>query len=558
VAYNTDIGLEDELREAILTGKLVDRRTGHREHDDPMRGAEWDARRTVAATLLADVLTLASNGARRPRALRLAGVRISGVLDLEAATLLCPLLLRDCFFEQPVNLAEAQAPAVRLPGCHIPALYAQQLETRGNLELNERFTAQGQVDLSGAHVGGTLNLIDAHLQANRDGSALFAEGLTVDGDMFCRGGFTANGEVDLMGAHVGGELSFSGSKLSNADGIALQAQAIEIGQDLKCRNDVTIEGMVSLLAAHIHGDLNLYQAHLANRDGPALFANGLTVDRNMDGSELTAQGQVDLSGAHVGGTLNLIDAHLQANRDGSALLLQQLQASVLLLQPQEPLDGLVDLTHARVGTLVDNEASWPQRLRVRGFVYDTLYEASTIRAAARLRWLKLDEEGYSPQPYEQLAAVYRRAGRDQDARTVALAKQRARRRALAKGHHGYRRLLARSRQAWSLLLDVLVGYGYRTWLAGLWLLGFVLAGWWIFDRAHLAHLLIAPKPPGERPLFNGGLYALDLLLPVGDLNYQDAWIARGWARGFWLTWILVGWVLTTAVLAAITGILKRD
>jgi hypothetical protein len=103
-----------------------------------------------------------------------------------------------------------------------------------------------------------------------------------------------------------------------------------------------------------------------------------------------------------------------------------------------------------------------------------------------------------------MMAVYRLAGRDQDARTIAIAKQRARRRTLP--------LPAR---AWSLLLDALVGYGYRTWLAALWLLGFMLAGWVVFDLAHPAYL-IAPRPPGERPLFHAGLYTLDLLLPIGD------------------------------------------
>ena len=61
--------------------------------------------------------------------------------------------------------------------------------------------------------------------------------------------------------------------------------------------------------------------------------------------------------------------------------------------------------------------------------------------------------------------MYRRAGRDQDARAVAIARQRVRRRTLG--------LPAR---LWSLLLDGLVGYGYRTWLAGLWPVGFWLAG----------------------------------------------------------------------------------
>ena len=111
---------------------------------------------------------------------------------------------------------------------------------------------------------------------------------------------------------------------------------------------------------------------------------------------------------------------------------------------------------------------------------------------------------------------------------------------------------------WSLLLDTLVGYGYRTWRAGIWLLGFMLSGWWIFDRAHNAHLLIAAKPPGQRPWFYAAVYAVDLLLPFADLGYQSSWIADGWARPYYLVWNLAGWVLITAIVAALTGITKRD
>jgi hypothetical protein len=607
-ADNEETGVEQQLREAILTGQPVDLRTGHPEQDDPARAGEWEARRVVAAALLADLLTSPGSSAP-PKALRLAGARIVGVLDLEAATLICPLLLCDCSFEQHVNLVEAQAPAVRLPGCHLPVLYAAQLKTRGNVELGNGFTARG-VDLSGAHIGGNLTFSGdddgpaAHL-SNPGGHALFAQGLTVDGNMWCRAGFTADGEVDLMGARIGAELSFSGSNLTNPGGIALQAQGVEVGQDLKCRYDVTIDGMVSLAGAHIHGDLNMFQATLTNPEGTALYAQGLTVGRDMDcsggftaqgeinllnahiGSNLvldgarltnlearvlhadglavdqnmfcrwgfTAQGEVRLLGANIRGTLGFEDATL-TNPSGWVLDLERGRMATLFLRPKVRPEGTVELINAQVDACYDDEATWPQDLRLVGFTYGALVAEPEVDATARLRWLELDAEGYSPQPYEQLAAVYRRAGRDQDARTVALGKQRARRRALAK-EQGHRRIVTRSRQAWSLLLDALVGYGYRTWLAGVWLLGFVLAGWWIFDRAHPTHLTTL-KPPGERPLFHGGLYALDLLLPIGDLNYQGAWIARGWARGFWLAWILAGWVLTTAVLAALAGILKRD
>jgi len=48
------------------------------------------------------------------------------------------------------------------------------------------------------------------------------------------------------------------------------------------------------------------------------------------------------------------------------------------------------------------------------------------------------------------------------------------------------------------------------------------------------------------------------LLPVVDLRQQATWIPHGTAQWWAWTSILAGWVLTTAVVAALTGLLKRD
>jgi hypothetical protein len=98
--------MEQQLREAILTGQLVDLREGDPTADAAARGSEWGARRTVPAVLLANLLTR-GDGPDQPRALRLAGARITGRLDLEAAHLVCPVLLLDCWFDEPVALTEA-------------------------------------------------------------------------------------------------------------------------------------------------------------------------------------------------------------------------------------------------------------------------------------------------------------------------------------------------------------------------------------------------------------------------------------------------------------------
>jgi hypothetical protein len=229
------------------------------------------------------------------------------------------------------------------------------------------------------------------------------------------------------------------------------------------------------------------------------------------------------------------------------LTLTDLRATTLLLRPAAA-PGWVDFTHAQVGVIADDRISWPAHIRLRGFAYDALHEHSTISASERLLgWLGHDLDGYIPEPFEQLAAVYRKGGRDDDARKVLIAKQRRR-----------RSTLPLPGRIWNTLLHWIIGYGYRTWQAGLWLLGFLLVGWVVFAEAYPARMTATKSPGQALPRFQPFVYALDTLLPVVDLHQQDNWIPQGLAQ--WWAWlsILAGWVLTTAVVAALTGLIKKD
>jgi hypothetical protein len=821
---------------AIETGALVELPLGSPAADDPLTGESWGEERQIRGQLLYELLT-GTNGpkAARHRALWVAGARITGILNLEASKLVCPVILRGCFFDQPLNLRGAQAPAVRLPNCYMPSLYAEQLQTDGNLELNERFRADGEVSVLQGHIGGAFDCSDA-LLSNGDGLTLIADGLTVDGDllcsrftargevrlvgariggrtffygatlnnpegaaldadqltvglgMSCSGGFTAKGEVSLIGAninggllnfvdakidgavvligaHVSGELQFDGASLTNPQGAALDADQLTVEQSMSCRNGFTAKGEISLSGAKIKGDLDFIGATLTDLEGSALDADQLTVEQNMlCANGFTAQGSINMRGAHIGGELDfsgarvdgrvdLVGAHISAelsfygasltnlegtalggdgvtveggmflgdgftakgevrlvnakikpvlgfldgstltnfkgfalnggaltvegsmlcgegftangeirllsanisgqlnflgarlinpegvaldadrltvkqgmtcregftangevrlrgaeisgglsfvkaalinpqgialnadsltvegnmscgegftakgevrlpganingplnfngatltNPNGSALNIEHLRADTILLRTQGPPQGIVSLRNARTDTFYDSEGSWPQSLRLSGFTYGTLVATPNVGTRARLRWLERDKDGYIPQLYEQLADFYRKVGHDDDARKVAITKQRRR-----------RSTLSWPGKIWSSLLDWIVGYGYQTWKAGAWLLAMVMLGWWIFDRAYPVYLTAA-KPPGQRPLFHAGAYTLDLLLPFADLGYQSAFIAGGWARGCYLAWNLAGWVLITAVVAALSGLIKRD
>jgi hypothetical protein len=383
---------------------------------------------------------------------------------------------------------------------------------------------------------------------------LVSDGLIVDKVMFCRRGFAAYGEVRLPAARIGGRLYFDGARLSNPGGRALVASRLSVGQDLFCRTQrsdediqpFSAEGEINLRGAHIGGDLDCSGAAVSNPDGHALDGDGLVVEHDLRCNEgFTAEGMVNLRGARVGGQLTFGGATL-TNPNQRTLDLQELAAQVLVLRPRIAPNGQVDLTHAHVRVLEDDQATWPSSLGLWDFVYDVLHEDPEVEAAARLDWLARDPRGYAPQPYEQLAAVYRNAGRDEDARRISIAKQRAR-----------RRTLSFPSRLWNLLLDILVGYGYRTWLAGIWLLAWWAVGTLVFAAAHPDHLLLA-RPGAPHPAFQPAVYALDVLLPVVDLDQQANWIPQGGAR--WFAWaaILAGWILTTAVLAALSGILKRD
>lgn len=534
---------ERQLFEAAGTGALVDLRTGDPDLDDPAQVDNWTSARAVRAELLVSLIT----GARildgeRLKAVRLRGARIDGPLDLEAATLLCPLLLQDCYFGQPINLKEATALSISLPGCQVPGVDASQLVVRSNLALNQGFIARGEVRLVGAHVGGALNFRKARLM-NPNGHALQAARLAVDGTMFCDDSFTAHGEVGMLGAHIGSVLTFGPSNLINPNGRALFAPRLIVDGEMLCWGGLITEGAVYLVSARIGGDLVLDAARLVNPGGYALAASGMTVEGEISCRHgFNARGEINLFGARIARRLDLSGATLE-NPDGLVLDLEGLSTAALYLLPDGRPEGEIDLTNAQVGHFYDDADTWPIKMRIRGLVYDSL-ENDSVSVRSRLRWLTLHEGGYVPGIYDQLAAVYRRAGRVEDARLVSIAKQKRRRREL--------NIVGK---IWNWLLYLTVGYGYRTWWAGLWLLGLLVVGSVVFDSMYPSQMRPAAAVV---PAFQPVAYTFDVLVPILDLGQRKVWLPVGAAQ-IW-SWGLIGagWILTTAVVAGLTNALKRD
>jgi len=414
--------------------------------------------------------------------------------------------------------------------------------------LCDKLEADGEVSLTGARISGRLDLRGAKL-ANPGRLALNARGLEVGQDMCCWDGFEADGQVDLSDARIGGQLDLCGARITSSRSPAFNGDGLTVRRDMTCQEEprtggtvrpFTADGGMSLIGAHLSGRLQLGGAHLVSESGPALAASHLTVDQDMSCDQnFRADGEMSLIAARISGQLDLSGSTL--GRDGGrALDLKTAEVSILHLLPAQCPVGVVDLSYAKVGTLGDEPASWPAKLDLKEFTYDSLANRK-VSTRQRLEWLTRNRDGYIPQVYDQLAAAYRRAGDEPAARKVAVAKQWRRRR-------------------WFNPLNWLwyatVGYGYRTWLTGIWLVALVGLGTWVFSGAYPAHMTAISTNP---PPFHAPVYALDILLPVIGLGQKTAWQPKGSAYLYW-SWALTvtGWVLATAVAAGLTGILKRD
>jgi hypothetical protein len=58
--------------------------------------------------------------------------------------------------------------------------------------------------------------------------------------------------------------------------------------------------------------------------------------------------------------------------------------------------------------------------------------------------------------------------------------------------------------------------------------------------------------------FNAPIYTLDVLLPIISLGQQDSWQPTGIALSVYWALIILGWLLTSALIAGLTGLVKRD
>ena len=202
------------------------------------------------------------------KGVQLRGVRISGYLDLEAATLRCPLLLKSCYLdsEEPACLDHATASRIGLTGCQLAGLTGKMLTAR-ELDL-KRSTFTGPLSLPRVDVG-RLSCRGARLGGTgRDGYALDAGGMKVGGNVYLDKAFTTAGAIRLGGADIGGDLRCGGAHLDGRDNDcnALNAGGMKVGGSVYLDDGFTTAGAIRLGGTDIGSNLRCGGAHLDGRD----------------------------------------------------------------------------------------------------------------------------------------------------------------------------------------------------------------------------------------------------------------------------------------------------
>jgi len=500
------------------------------------------------------------------------GVRVKGDMFLGAN------------FKGPVILNEAHVRGkIKCSGGHFvawrTAIDAQRIEADAVL-LSQGFTATGGVCLNNSKVTGSL-LCNGGTFCSPGMTALNGDGLDCP-DVRLGDGFKARGAVSLLGAVISRELNCTNGSFDNAEGDALRADGLICGGKVYLNETFHAIGQVVLRNARITTELNCTRGSFENGGGNALSAGGLTCDGNVYLNEGQATGTVELVNASVarqldcyGGKFGIFDA--RGLTVGAKFDWRPRQ------RPEK-----VDLSFADVGLMLDYPGSWPikkkedKKSKLAKFVefiyrnicrnaresaadYRTKLDGFTLRTVdkdgvpvdERIDWLA--HARYAPDIYEQLRCIYRQKGMDRDARRIAIAGQRDRRK---------RGGMPWPARLWNYFLDKTVGYGYEMSRPFLLLLLLGLVGTLLFYLAQAHGLMEAVSPPqgktvnankctSDYPCFYPPTYAFELFLPVVNLRQVAFWLPSGatvWGRALlawvWLA-ILTGWVFTAAIAAGI-------
>lgn len=206
---------------------------------------------------------------------------------------------------------------------------------------------------------------------------------------------------------------------SGGRGNALDCERVTVKGSVYLHNGFKVKGSVGFVDATINGNLECNNGEFINKKGMALDCTRLNAGGDVFFNERSDDSKEKMKPFEAQGTVSFVCAEIRGDFDW--------------LDVNSPGKLALDLRYAKVGIYRDDKESWPTagKLQLEGFRYDSIEESDPSGISDRVGWLsrqysKKGKSPFYPQPYEQLADVFKRIGDDKDAKKILIEKNRER------------------------------------------------------------------------------------------------------------------------------------
>lgn len=473
----------------------------------------------LSGSFLADIVTSTELSSKVPPT----GVRIVGA----------------CFLE-----------LVNLSGLHLPWPLRLEKTRLSRGFWMKRGKLDGVLSLVGSHIGSTR---EEDLLEGEHGKpmALNLKGVEAKSNIFLHD-VLVDGLTSLVGARIERTLEMDRSTFKESvdlGGIETKERLI-VNRGHNPRRTV-FEDRLIMTDAKVGLSLDIRQTDV----GINLRLTRAKVTHDVKLNDSVFRGNICLDSAEIGGNLEptnvTFDADPQKERNRCD-------------QPDAPLAkgvSFVDLTNAKVGKMLFWDAKGDYNIELEGLAYQRLGaierkndDRRDQQRATWLDWVKRDGT-FTPQPYQQLASLFR-AGGDNEGASRALYHARELARQQVRGEDDSLRYVMLSLSKW------FIGYGIGFYY--LWVLlpatVVIAAGTLI---SYLPRAFVAPAPEATTrssvqpptTFLSRLAFSVHNFLPVVQLekSFDDVQL-RGFARGYFMVHRLTGWILGLFLAAALAGL----
>jgi len=456
----------------------------------------------------------------------------------------------------------------------------------GNAALFNRSFFEGPVIFHGIDVGS--NFEADHAQFNEKAQKANFNRITVGGSAFFEKAIF-EGPVDFAGSNIDGEFEAMDAQFKNKEhrahfngmkiglGVSfIQAifhgpasfNSIRVGHAAFFDRSI-FEGAVDFIGADIASNFEAEEAQFRSKTetvqlqmkcgrkgyfmratfaGPVSFEDSSFLDLMLGGMSADAPPapQINLSRSSIKRQLAI-----------TQIRVRDLIAPSLHVEGPAEFTGIAvehsaDLSYTGFAKLDLSRSTWPTNgssdggsFQLEGMNYKYV-RADAHGSQSNDALLKLiDQSAFSADVYRTLEAFFLRQGYRAHADEAFIAGKRRERKEHLISLHSFG----------SLVLDLLVGYGRRTWQIGIpcaLLVGFGVA---LFSPNKMEPQKIDATPR----IYNRFWYSLGLFLPIVNLESDKVWKPKPeqiFLRNYMRVHILLGWILIPILLAALSGLIK--